>query len=171
MEAAEYSGRPQWIDLGPAGSASDTRATARQVTRLLVAPVFLAVGLWLTVPTVLAHIRFADAPRVPAVVAEAVYGKPEARQSPERIRVRVIAADGSTSSAAAEVDDINGAPGGLVPGERVTVLAAPDRPGHVLFPEQLGWWSLVFPGLLLCGIGLATSVLVLANAQLRPRSR
>ncbi|MFF4895850.1 DUF3592 domain-containing protein [Streptomyces sp. NPDC001068] len=116
---------------------------------LLVGLVFMTAGFLIGFDNVLARVHFADAEKVPAVVVDARYVKPEMRQSPSFISVRTT----GVHDVRATIDDVFLAPDGLSPGDRVTVLYDTARPGHALFPGQLGWTKLMFPGggLFLCG--------------------
>ncbi|MEU0968131.1 DUF3592 domain-containing protein [Streptomyces sp. NPDC005917] len=84
------------------------------------------------------------------MVVDADYNRPQMKQSPKFVRVAL--ADGHETRAS--IDDVAHAPGSLSPGDHVTVLYDPARPGHALFPSQLGWLALMFPGVLFVAAGL-----------------
>ncbi|MEV5841592.1 DUF3592 domain-containing protein [Streptomyces sp. NPDC051985] len=138
------------------------RRAAGYASALTVGLLFVVLGSALALDNVKARLHFDDADEVPAVVVEADYTKPHLKQSPEHVGVAL--ADGHRTPAS--IDDVAQAPDGLSPGDHVTVLHDAARPGHALFPSQLGWGALMFPGgmLLLCGL-VPTVVYGLALAR------
>lgn len=131
------------------------------VRRTLVPAVSLLVGLAFTVLGVVfasaclaARWHFGDAQKVPAVVLHADYAKPHQKQSASSITVHLT----GVHDVQASIDDVVMAPDGLSTGDHVTVLYSTSRPGHALFPSQLGWSKLLFPGGLFFLIGLVATI-------------
>ncbi|MFC5910854.1 hypothetical protein [Streptacidiphilus monticola] len=122
----------------------------KTVLALLLAPVWVVVGCSLASGAVGAHMDFRHAQRVQATIIEADYAKPGGQQA-SRIVVRLPAPFGGTAT----VDDLNSAPDGLTTSS-AEVLVDPARPGHALFPGQLSWWHVLYPGGYFVLIGLGT---------------
>ncbi|MES5823443.1 DUF3592 domain-containing protein [Streptomyces sp. RG80] len=116
----------------------------------------LSFGLVLTLDTLAARRAFDGAGEVTAVVTRTEYAKPKLKVDAEAIEVTLTNGSGT----AATIDDVTTAPDGLTPGDRVTVLHDPARPGHALFPSQLGWSALMFPGLSFAVLGLIQTLVV-----------
>ncbi|MCW8383827.1 DUF3592 domain-containing protein [Streptomyces justiciae] len=118
---------------------------------LLVGLLFVTIGFILGLDNVVARVHFDDAEKVPAVVVNADYAKPRMKDSASFIRVKLP----GVHNIQASIDNVIQAPDGLSPGDRVPVLYDPARPGHALFPSQLGWTKLMFPGggFFLLGLG------------------
>ncbi|MEU9337092.1 DUF3592 domain-containing protein [Streptomyces sp. NPDC048290] len=109
---------------------------------LLGGVAFVVMGSFLAWDNVSARWYFRDAERVSAVVVEADYVKPQWKQGASFISVDVAGAHDVRAS----VDNVFQAPDGLSAGDHVTVLYDASRPGHALFPGQLGWTKLMVPG-------------------------
>jgi hypothetical protein len=119
----------------------------REVLFVLLSPVLLTTGIALGFDYGDAWAHFHRAHRVSAVVVDAEYGKPELRTGAYRITLILRTTEGQVQ---ATVDDPVSAPDGLTEHEKVSVLYDVDRPGHALFPSQLGWGAAVFPSFLVC---------------------
>ena len=111
---------------------------------------FVTLGFYFGLDNGAARLHFDDAEKVPAVVVEADYVKPQFKQSPSHITVDLAGAHDSQAS----IDNVFQAPAGLSAGDRVTVLYDAARPGHALFPSQLGWVKMLVPGGLFIVVGL-----------------
>ncbi|MFF5492154.1 DUF3592 domain-containing protein [Streptomyces aquilus] len=122
----------------------------------------LAFGLVGTLNSLAAQRAFAEADKVSATVARVGYAKPELKVDAEAVEVILTDASGTTAT----IDDVMTAPDDLTVGDHVMVLHDPDRPGHALFPSQLGWGPLMFPGLLFGLLGLVQT-LILAGVATR----
>ncbi|MGW1801473.1 hypothetical protein ACWCQN_37525 [Streptomyces sp. NPDC001984] len=115
---------------------------------------FVTIGLVLGLDNAAARLHFDDAGKVPAVVVEADYAKPQMKQSASFISVTLT--DGYRTQAS--IDNVLQAPDSLSTGDHVTVLYDAARPGHALFPSQLGWTKLMVPGGLLFLVGLVPTI-------------
>ncbi|WP_370222161.1 hypothetical protein [Kitasatospora sp. MAP12-22] len=71
----------------------------------------------------------------------------------------------------ASIDNVSSAPDGMSVGDKVIVLFDPTHPGHALFPSQLGWGTILFPGLGFTVVGLAASAAGGLAAARRIRAR
>ncbi|MCW8382413.1 DUF3592 domain-containing protein [Streptomyces justiciae] len=121
---------------------------------LLGGLLFIILGFALAWDNAAARWHFGDAEKVPAVVIEADYAKPQLKQSASFISVKLT----GVHNAQASIDNVLLAPDRLSADNRVTVLYDASRPGHALFPGQLGWTKLMFPGGLLFLVGLVPAV-------------
>ncbi|WP_319354893.1 DUF3592 domain-containing protein [Streptomyces turgidiscabies] len=121
---------------------------------LLAGLISVTLGFALGFANGAARLHFDDAEKMPAVVVTADYAKPQLKESPSSIRVSLAGVPDGWAS----IDNVLLAPGGLSTGDRVTVLYDAERPGHALFPSQLGWTKLMFPGGLLFLVGLVPTI-------------
>ncbi|MFJ2775482.1 DUF3592 domain-containing protein [Kitasatospora sp. NPDC087315] len=121
---------------------------------LLIGPAFLLVGIVFSAGHWTVWQHFSGTSRVSAVVDEVRYGRPEQRTDATEVLV-TVEPDGRRQPAV--VDSPHSAPDRLSAGDAVTLLHDPRRPGHALFPAQLGWADALFPGLLFCATGLAAT--------------
>lgn len=115
---------------------------------------FVTIGVAFALDNVAARLHFDDAEKVPAVVVDADYNKPQWKQSPKFVSVALT--DGEKTRAS--IDNVTQAPDGLSPGDHVTVLYDAARPGHALLPSQLRWTALMFPGVLFLAVGLIPTI-------------
>lgn len=109
---------------------------------LLGGLLFIVLGFALAWDNGAARWHFGDAEKVPAVVIEADYAKPQWKQSPSFISVKLT----GVHNVQASIDNVLLAPDGLAADDRVTVLYDASRPGHALLPGQLSWTKMMFPG-------------------------
>lgn len=121
---------------------------------LVAGLLFVTLGFYFGLDNGAARLHFDDAEKMPAVVVEADYVKPQLKQSPSHITVDLAGARDSQAS----IDNVFQAPDGLSAGDRVTVLYDAARPGHALFPSQLGWMKVMVPGGLLFLVGLVPTI-------------
>ncbi|WP_327699550.1 DUF3592 domain-containing protein [Streptomyces sp. NBC_00459] len=121
---------------------------------LVLGLLFATLGFFFGLDNGAARLHFDDAEKIPAVVVEADYAKLQPKQHPSFITVNLTGAHGIQAS----IDDVIQAPDGLSTGDRVTVLYDAARPGHALFPSQLGWAKLMFPGGLLFLVSLVPTI-------------
>jgi hypothetical protein len=132
---------------------------------MIFGPVILAVGLCVMSGQVGAWLDFHGKPRIRAVVEQANYKK-AGQQEASSVMVG-FTIDGRQKHA--WIDDAFSAPDGLSAGDRVTVLFDADRPGHALFPAQLGWnMSMLFWVVwVLIGLVATTRGVIELNALIR----
>ncbi|WP_344438077.1 DUF3592 domain-containing protein [Kitasatospora nipponensis] len=145
-----------WTDVPPLRSSA-TRSplgSRRLLVALVVGPLLAALGLAFVLHHVVLWRDFRGAARVPAVITDAEYVKPELLQDPSRMRVS-LAGDGGPDEVV--IDRPGSAPGRLRDGDRVVVLYSAARPGHAVFPQQLGMGELVLP-VGFVAIGLSATV-------------
>ncbi|WP_405820175.1 DUF3592 domain-containing protein [Streptomyces sp. NBC_01390] len=121
---------------------------------LLTGLLFVTLGFVLGLDNAVARLHFHDAEEVPAVVVAADYAKPQLKESPSFVSVNLAGVQDDRAS----IDNVLLAPDGLSRGDHVTVLHDAARPGHALFPSQLGWTKLMFPGGLLFLVGLVPTI-------------
>ncbi|MEU5095048.1 DUF3592 domain-containing protein [Streptomyces sp. NPDC020996] len=121
---------------------------------LLAGLLFVILGFVLALDNAAARWHFGDAEKIPAVVVDADYAKPYLKQSASFISVNLT----GIHDVQVPIDNVLLAPDGLSRGDRVIVLYDASRPGHALFPSQLGWTKLMFPGGLLFLVGLVPTI-------------
>jgi hypothetical protein len=131
-----------------------TRRALGYTLGLVLGLLFVTLGFVFGLANGAARVHFDDAKRIPAVVVDADYAKPQLKQSPSFITVDLS----GVQDIQASIDDVFQAPDGLSTGDHVTVLHDAARPGHALFPSQLGWAKLMFPGGLLLFVGLVPAI-------------
>jgi hypothetical protein len=122
-------------DLWNDDHARPSPGEARLWWALLIGPVFAGLGIYLCAQFVEAWWHFRVADRVTAVVQQVSYAKPAAKQDAARVSVTVGPQDQAVT---ASIDAANAAPGGLSPGDRVTVLYDRRRPDTPCSPPS---WS------------------------------
>jgi hypothetical protein len=133
---------------------------------MILGPVILAVGLYVSAGQAGAWLHFHGKPQISAVVEEANYKKPALKQEASSVMVG-FTVDGRQKHAS--IDDTFTAPDGLSAGDQVSVLFDADRPGHALFPSQLGWSMAVLFELfwVLMGLGITTKAVIELNRLIR----
>ncbi|GAA4881639.1 hypothetical protein [Kitasatospora terrestris] len=129
----------------------------KRVLVLGVLGVMMTMNLVATVFAARQHYRYADAERVQATVVRAEYWD-TAREKSKLIVLTL--ADGREVTPLSEFGGYE--PSRLEPGEVRTVLINPHRPSVVVFPEQVGWWSVLVPwGLVTVGAAVVAVALPL----------
>ncbi|MFI1352751.1 DUF3592 domain-containing protein [Streptomyces sp. NPDC020898] len=134
--------------------AKRSRRAIGYTLALTLGLLFVAVGVVFGLDNVAARLHFDDAEKVPAVVVDADYNKPQLKQSAKFVSVALTGGHNMRAS----IDNVGQAPDDLSPGDHVTVLYDAARPGHALLPSQLRWEALMIPGGLFLVVGLVPTI-------------